>query len=662
LHLAIELRQIYIFSVTMRIWHYFSSFANLVDWINFITQLIAWYYWYVIHNKVVAFEIDSNSYQVLADPQGAFRPFTTDAHEEYQLLKLIEQVETLGDLQGYFSSFSGISIILLVFKLISSLDFQPKMGIITRTLARAGSNMAHYMALYSLVFIGYAVVGNLMFGSLFSGMATFSDTCQTLMFFMLAFDPSKFFSQMNHAITHRRGSTTQPGTMEYNVYLWSYMFINSFILMNIFLAILVSAYDDIAKQSEGYKSVLTDLRELVSYYAKMALLPSTHFISDDEMVSHIRHELNRISGESWGETELNTRANAVRGALAPMHAIVVGRGVAMEKEQIRGIVERLLDDKSKSVPGVYERMKRRVADWQLPLILADVVTMEEGGGRRLSSSSQINLTSARKYAAVDDLMTRLGTDMRYKGKEMTEELTRLMQVEGYESIIKTLSAVEEIKSQLKMADEASHPAPDDSDIDPKTVVATIEVTAVSAKNLPRMDVLSSCDAYCMVFLNEDGGGGGLGPEYMQFMSQMRTTREVRSRDPVWEHTMTFDITHATRSLVLSVWDRDQISADDLVGCVELTVNDIINKEPGLNYGTRYYPLIHARHSSRLRNSFLCARIVLKYVNPAVVRQRAASPGAANPGAANPGAASPGAASSRAASPDPNCIVPFSRCQ
>jgi hypothetical protein len=154
-------------------------------------------------------------------------------------------------------------------------------------------------------------------------------------------------------------------------------------------------------------------------------------------------------------------------------------------------------------------------------------------------------------------------------------------------------------------------------LDPKTVIATLEVTVVSARNLPRMDVLSSCDAYCVAFLNEEGTGeGGLGGEYMQFMSQLKMTRVVRSRSPVWEEVLAFDVTPATRSLVLSVWDRDRLSADDLVGCVELRLEDLLEKGEGREGAVAavldgHYPLVHARHAAKLRNSFLRVRTALR---------------------------------------------------
>ena len=46
------------------------------------------------------------------------------------------------------------------------------MGLITRTIGRAGINLLHFMCLFMLVFFGYAVVGNVMFGAQFKDMST----------------------------------------------------------------------------------------------------------------------------------------------------------------------------------------------------------------------------------------------------------------------------------------------------------------------------------------------------------------------------------------------------------------------------------------------------------------------------------------------------------
>ena len=529
-HFAMEVWQIYVHCRSMRLGEYVWSLFNLISWLNILVQGVAWYYWLEIRAAVAAFEMDESSY-VLADPLATFRPFATDAEQEYRLLELIDRVSMLGDLQGYHSSFAGISIILFVFNMIARLDFQPQMGLITRTLSRAGSHLAHYIVLYVLVFMGYAVVGNLMFGSLYAGMATLSMTCQTLMFMMLAFDPTHFYAQMNHAITHRQGSSVQPGSTEYNIYLWSYMFINAFILMNIFLAILVSAYDDIARESHGCKGVLADIHEMLTYNARRLFLPATHFITDDDLLQQIGAELRRLAGGSWGETELSARAHTVRDALAPKQAILLGRGVAMEKEQIKALVEKVIQSKAPA-GGRMEKFKTRLADFVWPSLLPDdppaaanpetpagsviedgCATPEGRGAkarRRSLSQSQVNLLLSEKYAAVDELMARLGVDMRKRSKEAAEEVFRLLQIEGHASLIRVLSAVEGLEERMgrsgrRLGQMARHLMPGThcaeelaaeeeqeeqeavevaeaeaaAAVDPATVIGTLEVTSLT---------------------------------------------------------------------------------------------------------------------------------------------------------------------------------------
>ena len=64
---------------------------------------------------------------------------------------------------------------------------------------------------------------------------------------------------------------------------------------------------------------------------------------------------------------------------------------------------------------------------------------------------------------------------------------------------------------------------------------------VSARGLPKMDVLGSCDAYVLLFLNEEGHNR-YAADYMQFLSQQRRTRVVTSISPKWEESFLFQVT------------------------------------------------------------------------------------------------------------------------
>jgi hypothetical protein len=56
---------------------------------------------------------------------------------------------------------------------------------------------------------------------------------------------------MSHAITR-----TGTWGVEYDLYIWSFVFVSIFILLNILLAILVEAYTDIASASYDTNSIV----------------------------------------------------------------------------------------------------------------------------------------------------------------------------------------------------------------------------------------------------------------------------------------------------------------------------------------------------------------------------------------------------------------------
>jgi hypothetical protein len=51
-----------------------------------------------------------------------------------------------------------------VFRILKSLDFQPRMGLVTRTMAAAMGDLLHFCILFMFVYLGYAIVGHFLFG------------------------------------------------------------------------------------------------------------------------------------------------------------------------------------------------------------------------------------------------------------------------------------------------------------------------------------------------------------------------------------------------------------------------------------------------------------------------------------------------------------------
>ena len=58
---------------------------------------------------------------------------------------------------------------------MQDLNFHPKIALITRTLQNAFSDLVHFMILFLLVTIAYAMAGVVLFGHQFEGYATITD-------------------------------------------------------------------------------------------------------------------------------------------------------------------------------------------------------------------------------------------------------------------------------------------------------------------------------------------------------------------------------------------------------------------------------------------------------------------------------------------------------
>ena len=122
-------------------------------------------------------------------------------------------------------------------------------------------------------------------------------------------------------------------------------------------------------------------------------------------------------------------------------------------------------------------------------------------------------------------------------------------------------------SELLAAPSTSLTARMSGDQDTNEASGTLQVMVVSARGLPRMDVASSCDPYCILFVQ--------GQDRPAVSPQV--TRTSAGRRPTWEERFSFDVSAIERKegrLVVAVWDHDVVSADDLIGSAHLDLADL----------------------------------------------------------------------------------------
>ena len=155
-----------------------------------------------------------------------------------------------------------------------ALHVQERMGLVTRTIEAAIQDLFHFFMLFAVVFLGYACVGVLLFGHQFKGMSDFESSCLTLFVFLISFDATQFYSSMSKSAN----------PLAFNLFLWTYLIIAFFILLNIFLAILVDAYASVKEETQNAAGLPEELQAVASHGVRRRFVSRNKFISDQELL------------------------------------------------------------------------------------------------------------------------------------------------------------------------------------------------------------------------------------------------------------------------------------------------------------------------------------------------------------------------------------------
>ena len=73
-------------------------------------------------------------------------------------------MQGLVDKLAWYYALNGLNILLLIGRVLKLMDFQPRLGVVTRSLALAGPDLIHFCLVCGMVFVGYAMMGHLILG------------------------------------------------------------------------------------------------------------------------------------------------------------------------------------------------------------------------------------------------------------------------------------------------------------------------------------------------------------------------------------------------------------------------------------------------------------------------------------------------------------------
>mmetsp|Transcript_30923 Transcript_30923/g.82941 ORF Transcript_30923/g.82941 Transcript_30923/m.82941 type:complete len:679 (-) Transcript_30923:271-2307(-) len=509
---------------------YLRDIFNVIDMCHFGLMATCWGLWFRQISLNDSLRLPTG-FGVLKSfsVENPARLFLTNADKEYAFLSTRKTIGEMAENLKYYTVLAGIVVIIFIMRVLKSADFQPRIALVTRTMRNVISDLAHFFVLFVLVLLGYGIAGVSLFGNQYEGFATISDSVYYLLMILVAFGPDEGWVQMNHAA---------PG-WAFHIYLWTWFLIGLFILLNIFLAILMNGYTALHESHDGGADGLVveiwhiidhEVNRFIKYFFK-----NHHFLSDEEIVARLS---GQISEFHFDDTLTQFHEITLAGR---MHIPSKNQpGTAITGKQVLNVLHEYFPEQRTKFPSETEDlflnptlrgiMKRYGTTVPVVPMKEQLALKEEQFLERLQ------LENARRIAEAGMI-----------GKPSKDEAM-------------AVAAVVSAKTQAPLAP-------------PHVLALRLSVVIEQMRSLPHMDLGRGCDAYAIIFL-EDAPGA--------FQTEVR--RGTSLKDWVWDpalsaafywevvnhpHTLRPD-----RKVVIMVYDKDQFTSDDVIGCATITLGEL----------------------------------------------------------------------------------------
>jgi len=254
------------------------------------------------------------------------------------------------------------------------------------------------------------------------------------------------------------------GITAMHIYVWTYVVITFFILLNMFLAIIVDSYVSVKSDTEDARGLVPELISVAHHGLRRLYKSPKYFISDQKLLGHLQKQLAAMSSE---QTEAEDKQEIVAIALKSSKSVYLTGGLQVTPKDIAILVGHSGTKSAQVAPD---------SD------LENAVDNAQGGD------------------AIFDVLERYGTDFTSISEKRSTEMQQLFQLENTRRILalhlgqsKMLDEARNISDILK-ANMSKVPQPRSSLLDlheedaPKLtgVQGTLHVTVVKATKLPKM--------------------------------------------------------------------------------------------------------------------------------------------------------------------------------
>eukprot|EP00883_Tetradesmus_obliquus_P001212 jgi/Sobl393_1/11292/SZX78320.1 len=189
-------------------------------------------WWTFVNSHAKQFNMDLR-YPVYENlqPQAFFLKLAGNGAGLASAWEAITRLEAAISVLNVYHAINGICILLLIARLLRAMDFQPRLGVVTKALALAAPDLLHLFLVAGSVFLCYCMMGFLIFGNSLPWFATFPTSINTCFEMLLG-----EFADVNRDLRSLGGLQSVAGIL----FFWSFELLVFLILLNFLLLYLPS--------------------------------------------------------------------------------------------------------------------------------------------------------------------------------------------------------------------------------------------------------------------------------------------------------------------------------------------------------------------------------------------------------------------------------------
>mmetsp|Transcript_154343 Transcript_154343/g.273740 ORF Transcript_154343/g.273740 Transcript_154343/m.273740 type:complete len:512 (+) Transcript_154343:1-1536(+) len=260
------------------IWTQYLSIWNVADWtavfggIAIVTVFIA--------SISMRTELNQTLEELGAMPWTIWDTDTYKLKLSYYVDRLTENCNYVRYLRLALAVYPSFIIV----RLFKSFAAQPKLALVTKTLASATPDLLHFAIVFSSVFVTFAICGIVLFGK---ELRAFTNASRSIL--------TCFRVMLGDIVWEDLAAV---GRLEASVWLWSFIIIVTLLMLNMILAIIMDNYEQV-KMDTGYAETLVE--EAIQWYSRTRGIRNGTYVPLEGVLDSVNFEV-RQRQERKGET------------------------------------------------------------------------------------------------------------------------------------------------------------------------------------------------------------------------------------------------------------------------------------------------------------------------------------------------------------------------